>query len=193
MFSQNKNKFVLISTLKIIVLFKTNEREFKPKRDQAWSLICVVFNKWTMCTVGQSLNFLLQWPFILLLPWPVQKARKSKCVSRIQGAGCKHQAAEDISSSHQEEEVGIWNFLCLLPQSTSRNVENQSARHPRAVKIRLFIDQDLIYHRTQGLLLRLKPADKSSENICTHHKRLSPWRADQTCAVWVHPLASALR
>lgn len=42
MFSQNKNKFVLISTLKIIVLFKTNEREFKPKRDQAWSHICVV-------------------------------------------------------------------------------------------------------------------------------------------------------
>lgn len=203
MFSQNENKFVLISTLKIIVLFKTSEQEFnlKPKRNQAWSHrmnICFVFNKWTICTVGQSLNFLLQWPFILLLPWPVQKSRKRKCDSRIQGAGCKHQAAEDISSSHQEEEeaeeeVGNWNFLRLLPQSTSRNVENQSARHPRAVKIRLFIDQDLIYPRTQGLLLHLKPADKSSENICTHQKRLFPWRADQTCAVWVHPLVSALR
>lgn len=116
-------------------LVKTSELEFnlKPKRNQAWSHhvnICVVFNKWTICTVGQTLNFLLQWSYIILLPWPVQKARKRKCDSRTEGAGCKHQAAEDISSSHHEEaeeEVGNWNFLRLLPQSTSRNVENQSA------------------------------------------------------------------
>lgn len=107
MFSQNKNKFVLISTPKIIVLFKYSEWKFtlKPRRNQAWSRHmnnCVVFNVWTICTVGQSLKFLLLWPFILLLPWLVQKARKRKCDSRIQG--CKHQAAEDVSSSHQNEE-----------------------------------------------------------------------------------------
>lgn len=199
MFSQNENEFVLISTLKIIVLFKYSEWDFtlKPRRNQAWSHhmnICVV---WTICTVGQSLNFLLQWPFILLLPWPVQKSRKRKCDSRIQDVNTR-QLKTSAPPSHQkeaeeEEVVGNWDFLRLLPQSTSRNVENQSARHPRAVKIRLLIDQGLIYHRTQGILLHLKPADNSSENICAHQQRLSPWRADQTCAVWVHPLVSALR
>lgn len=83
-----------------------------------------------------------------------------------------------------QEDVGNWNFLPLLPQRTSRNVEKQSVPHP---KIRLFIDRDFIYHWTHGLLLHLKPADylelqKTSALIVKGSFLEEPiWRARSGC------------